>query len=197
VNDRQRIQIALVAAERLAMLGRTLDTIGPDGRTVTARMRDSQGPLRGRSHEAPVRGANGSGPGSTAGDRALADERELDAQLAALGRCVGRLWRVVDGYGPPHFATASERKLLGLADETWCSSCLRVEGSDGRPRREPVAARPAGPTDVGGRLAEPQNLCQWCYRCVLDWGRLPNPEELQRHHSGQRVPWPSDVPRPA
>lgn len=197
MNDRQRIRLAQSAGDRLTLLGAALNQIGPDGNTVMGRMRDAQGPLRGRSYESPARpaGSTGIAPGLSH-DAALRDETDLDAGLEIIAKTLARLWAVITNYPPAHLATAAERRSLGLGDGPWCSSCARVEGPDGGPRREPTRGDLANPTDVEGRLAEPAWLCRWCYGAVRDWGRVPTLDEVARHARGSRVSWPDDVARP-
>jgi hypothetical protein len=198
VNDRQLLALTKAGADRLALLAQVLDTVGPDGLTVIARMRDAQGGLRARDYEAA--GGNGrrdvTPGGAIRPDRALADERELVTGIETAIRAINRTWSIVANYPPAHRATAAERAALGLGDGPWCASCARVNGSDGAPRCEPIHPNLTGPTDVEGRLAEPLVLCTWCYRCVRDWGRVPTMSEVDRHHRGARVRWPDDVPRP-
>lgn len=197
MNDRQRIRLADVAAQRLASVARVLDAIAPDGTTVMGRIRDAQGPLRGRSYSAPTRSGTDQPMPSLAGDRALADERDLDRALEGAAVAINRAAGVLAAYPPAHPASAAERRALGLGDGPWCTSCARVEGADGQPRREPIHEGLLGATDVDGRLDEPCLLCRWCYGCVRDWGRVPTVAEVARHARGQRVAWPADVPRPA
>jgi hypothetical protein len=197
VNDRQRIRLAALAAARLGSVANALDAIGPDGNTVMGRMRDAQGPLHGRSYEAPARTGAGEGMAPSLGtDRALRDEADLDRALETAAKMINRVVAIVAGWPPPHAATATERASLGLGDGPWCVSCARVTGSDGAPRREPIRADLTNPTDVEGRLAEPAWLCRWCYGAVRDWGRVPTIDEAARHDRGLRVAWPDDVPRP-
>lgn len=201
MNDRQRITLAAAAADRLAGIGRALDAVGPDGLTVMARMRDAQGALRAQSYDAPThRGQPGGSapPGALAPDRARYDQHDLDEALAAIARHVNRAVAIVAAYPPPHAATAAERRLLGLDDGPWCTSCARVEGADGAPRREPAVVGTAGEllADRDGNVVDAV-LCRWCRGCLTDWGRTPTVDEAQRHARGQRVNWPADVPKPA
>jgi hypothetical protein len=193
MNDRQRIQLAAAAGDRLALLARALDHIGGDGLTVLARIRDAQGPLKGRSYEAPVSSGQPDTPpaGSFRPDRAMADERDLDDALRTATSAVIRAWAIVGSYPPARPASAEDRRRLGLSDGPWCASCARTSTADGQPRREPIRADLVGPTDVGGRLAEPVALCAWCYGCVRDWERLPTVDDVARHHAGQRVMRPA------
>lgn len=201
MNETRRITLATAAADRLAGVARALDTIGPDGTTVIGRMRDAQGMLRAQTYEAPTRRgqSGGSAPaGVFASDRARYDEHDLDEALAGIARHVNRAVDIVNAYPPPHPATAAERRALGLADGPWCTSCARVEGADGAPRREPAVVGSGGELliDRAGNVVD-ANLCRWCRGVLADWGRTPTPDEAARHARGQRVAWPADVPRPA
>lgn len=200
MNDRQRIQLAAVIANRTAAVGRVLDTVGSDGRTVIARMRDAQGGLRAKSYEGTpgtVR-RDASFLATVRGDQAAADERELDLALTRLARDTNTLVTIIERYPVPKVPRV-DRRGLGIVGPTAlaCANCAGIEGPAGGPRFEPVRSDLAGPTTVGGRLDEPVLLCAWCYGCVRDWGRVPTPAELERHHRGLRVSWPDDVERPA
>ncbi len=198
MNDRQRIRLAALAAERLGAVAVALDGVADDGSTVLGRLRDAAGPLRGRSYE-PT-GRSGTGPSdlpSLRGDRALRDEADLDRSLEAAAKAINRIVGIVNAWPAPHAATADERRRLGLGDGPWCTSCARVPGADGQPRRESVFAGLSGEVlVVDGELVEAPALCQWCYRASKDWGRAPTLAEVSRHARGQRVAWPADVPRP-
>jgi len=199
MNDRQRIQLAGATGDRSALLAQVLDVVSQDGTTVMGRMRDAQGGLRARQYDATQSGGRRrdttfAGMGA---DRALADERELDQCIEAAARSINRAWAIAASYPPAHVATAGERRSLGLGDGPYCESCARTNRGDGSPRQEPIRPDLSGPTDVGGRLPMPALLCDWCYRAVSDWNRLPAPDEVERHHTRGRVPWPDDVPRPA
>lgn len=88
-------------------------------------------------------------------------------------------------------------ELLTLAKGSpGCDNCAQTTGPSGQPRWEPIKANLARRTDVDGRLPRAVHLCRWCYDHVILWDRLPTIAELELHHSGRRVPWPDDVPRP-
>jgi hypothetical protein len=197
MNDRQRIQLASALAHRAGLLAQVLDRV-VDGSTALGRMRDAQGGLRARRYDTTRSGARRDSTFAGIGvDAAVTDERDLDECLTTAARVITRAWSIVANYPPAHEPTVAERRALGLGDGPHCSSCARTSRADGAPRQEPIRADLTGPTDVGGRLAEQVLLCDWCYRAVVDWGRLPTPEEVERHHTRGRVPWPDDVPKPA
>jgi hypothetical protein len=198
VNDRQRIRLAAVAAERLASVAAVLDGVAGDGSTVFGRLRDAQGPLRGRSYEATPRRGASTELAPLIADRALRDEDDLDRALETAAKAINRITGIVAAYPPPHPATAEERRTLGLGDGPWCTSCARVPGADGQSRREPVHVGVAGEVvmSLDGQLIEAPALCRWCYGCWRDWARIPTVAEVERHAHGLRVNWPADVPRP-
>lgn len=111
----------------------------------------------------------------------------MDDALAALGRAV-RLAALYPERDPADL-------LILAKGDPGCESCARTQGPRGK-RWEPIDPQLSGRTTVAGRLARPVYLCAWCYRRVLLWERLPTIEELELRHSGKRVPWPADVPRP-
>lgn len=102
-------------------------------------------------------------------------------------------------YPPPHHADDDDRAALARINgrEPCCANCARLRRDDGQPRWEPIDSRLRDATTVGGRLDEAVLLCVWCVERVRAWGRLPNVAELERHHRGERVPWPADVAKPA
>ena len=200
MNDTQRIQLAHAAGRRLELLATALDTVGADGLTVMARLRDLQGNLRAKSYEnAPAARHDATFAGLGKGDPAVTDERDLDAALTRLARDINTAWRIVARYPVPARPDPVDRSGLGLIgpSDNACANCATIEGEAGGPRFEPTRSDLAGPTTVGGRLEVPMALCAWCYGCVRDWGRVPNTDELTRHHQGKRVGWPADVERPA
>jgi hypothetical protein len=124
---------------------------------------------------------------------------EIARLLVTLRAHIDSLARLVSLYPPPHAAGAGDRLALSRVNariEPGCGSCARLSGALG-PRWEPVHPQLAEPTYAGGRLPQPMWLCRWCYDALLAWGRLPSVKELTRHHAGQRVPWPTDIPRPS
>lgn len=197
MNDRQRIQLAKALAGRMADIARKLDTI-ENNTTLIGRMREQQGNLRARAYDgAPVRfGTDVVGGTATAmTDQAVLDEEHLDLLLKRLAHNTNIAVTIINRYPVPRRPTATDRADLGLVrSDPGCENCARTEAAAGGPRWEPP--RTATPTTVEDRLEEPALLCDWCYQRVRAWGRLPTPAELDRHHRGDRVSWPSDVPRP-
>jgi hypothetical protein len=75
------------------------------------------------------------------------------------------------------------RRDLAGDNEARCRSCERTEVAPGVRRCEKVHRR----TDGGGVYPEPVPLCSWCYRFIFDAERAPTVDELEKHHSGQKV----------
>lgn len=117
---------------------------------------------------------------------------EFDQALNDASAALGRALRLAALY-----PSRDVHALITLAKgDPGCESCSRTTGPSGLPRWEPVRSNLSRRTAVGGRLARPVYLCRWCYDAVALWDRLPTVEELTLRHSGRRVPWPADVPRP-
>jgi hypothetical protein len=119
----------------------------------------------------------------------------ITTALLALSRCL----ELAALYPPPHVADEEDRAALARINgraEPGCQNCARLTLEDGQRRWEPIDPRLSEATTVGQRLTEALLLCSWCVDRTRAWGRLPTPEELRRHHAGQRVPWPDDVERP-
>lgn len=203
MNDRRRVERLRRTAGRLGLLAAEFDAIKADT-TLLGRIRDAMAGTQAQRFDAQRSGPTVPDPTFVAAargvDPASRDLVELDRICNQLVALVDSAWVIVDRYPPPRSATASDRLALDRENrrgDDGCRNCARIEGERGGPRWSPVHPARLGPTDVGGRLAEPALLCRWCYERVEAWGRLPSPAELQRHHRGQRVPWPADVPRPA
>lgn len=196
MNDRQRIQLAKAIATRAHHIAQALDAIDRET-TLMSRMRELQGNLRARNYEGTVvrYGTDVTVTQVVATDQAVLDEQHLDLLLQRLAHNINMAIAIVERYPVPHRATAVDRNGLGLVrSDPGCENCARTESPAGGPRWEPP--RTTTPTTVEDRLPAPTLLCDWCYQRVRAWGRLPTPPELERHHRGDRVPWPSDVPRP-
>jgi hypothetical protein len=200
VNDRQRIRLAQAVATRSDLLAKVLDAT-KDGTTVIGRIRDAQGGLRARAFDGATKTMrhDATFAGVLTGDQAVVDERHLDEAIKAAAVAVNRAWEILARYPVPHRATDADLLALGKLNakqEPGCENCARVRSPAGGPRWEPPRAGQAGPTFVGGRLDHPMLLCEWCYSCVRRWGRVPSELELEKHHRGDVVPWPTDVRRP-
>lgn len=199
LSNRRLAQVAHATADDLSELCAAID------HGLLARIVDAQaGPPAGRFDRSSPRGG-GAGSDPT-GDAAL---RRVDATAvhrAELGRCllraraaIGRARQLADRYPEARAAGVGERAELARANgryEPGCGSCARLHVAPGVARWEPRDSRYAGPTTVAGRLAEPMVLCVWCHDRTAQWGRLPTVDELEAHHEGRRVRWPTDVPRP-
>lgn len=204
MNDHQRSMAAMEAALTLRSIAVRLAERDQRGETVVDRMRAAQGQMRAATYDAVGSSSTISDPTSTGRgvrrDRATADLRHLDSAFDALKRSVERVTLILDAYPVARTVNQLDRlelDRLNLTPEPGCANCARVDGPLGGPRWEPVDLRVAEPTDCGGKLAAPVWLCSWCRnRCDL-WGRLPSKAELNKHHRGERVPWPKDVERPA
>jgi hypothetical protein len=203
MNDRRRIERVRRAAGRLGEFAARLDSTVGDS-TLLGRMRDAQGGTQAQRFDAQRSGPTVPDPTAAAAlrgaDPATRDLVRLDRICNRLVALIEEAWDIADRYPPPRSATETDRLALERENsrgEDGCQNCSRIEGERGGPRWSPVHSGITWPTDVGGRLAEPMLLCRWCYGRVAEWGRVPSPSELQRHHRGQKVPWPADVPRPA
>jgi hypothetical protein len=128
-------------------------------------------------------------------DPAAAHLAEIRSHVTAAHRILDRAHAIARQYPPVRVAGDAERAMLGEAEVPHCASCARIPGPDGQGRWEPAWPALASPTSVKGRLTEALWLCSWCYGRVRQWGRLPVPAELELHHQGKRVVWPSDVER--
>jgi hypothetical protein len=117
---------------------------------------------------------------------------ELDQAVADATVALGRALRLAGLY-----PARDAHQLVVLAKgEPGCESCARTKGPAGTPRFELIHPKLMRRTNVAGRLARPLYLCRWCYDHTELWDRLPTIDELELRHSGRRVPWPDDVPRP-
>lgn len=199
LSNRQIAHAAHAAADDLGELCAAIDH-GLLARIVEA----EAGPPAGRFDRSSARGG-GAGSDPT-GDAALRRVDASGAHRAELARCVlrargaiRRARQLAAGYPEARAAGAGERAELARVNgrgEPGCGSCARLQVAPGVPRWEPRDSRFAGPTSVAGRLAGPMVLCVWCHDRVAQWGRLPTVDELEAHHEGRRVRWPTDVPQP-
>jgi hypothetical protein len=76
--------------------------------------------------------------------------------------------------------TVKDRKDVAKANEPGCEVCARSD------KWVPTHSG-IGPTTVAGRLDREYLLCSWHYAWVGSSGRLPEPDEEQRHQAGKRV----------
>lgn len=173
-----------------------------DKLTPLERLRTQQGSLRAASYDgARAKVSTPSDPtGNMPSDAASRDLRQLDIALEGIELHLRKIEAVLDTYGPARAANELDRLALArlnIVPMAGCDNCSRIEGPKGGPRWEPADTRNPHPTTAGGVLAEPMVLCSWCRNRLDLWGRLPSERELERHHRGDRVPWPQDVPRPS
>lgn len=170
---------------------------------VLQRMDEQVGGLRATRFDAPVRGAGRADPTQSLAmsqrDLALVHLAEFDhAVLDALG-ALRRAAELVSLYPPPRVADAADRAALERINgrQPGCQNCAQLIMDSGAQRWEPIDSAMSDATTVGGILDEALLLCQWCRKRTAAWKRLPTIAELERHHRGERVAWPRDVPRPS
>lgn len=203
VNDAARRRSALTSAERLMSIAVEMaERDVSDRLTPLERLRTHQGTLRAASYDGarPQVSTPSDPTGSMPSDAASRDLRKLDRALEGIELHLRQIEAVLDAYGPARVANELDRLALArlnVQPVAGCGNCARVEGANGGPRWEPADTRNPHPTTAGGALAEPMVLCSWCRNRLDLWGRLPSERELERHHRGDRVPWPADVPRPS
>lgn len=196
-NNRETFDLACRLADTVAALQSALYS------GVLQRIAEAEGGLTAGRFEALGAGSGHSdttaswalrGAGMAAGHRG-----ELANALGAARAAVEAAVAVAALYPPPRVADDADRAALARLNgrEPCCENCASVRRPDGTSRWEPIDSRLQEATTVGGRLAVPKLLCVWCVERVRAWGRLPSTTELERHHAGQRVPWPDDVERSA
>jgi hypothetical protein len=171
---------------------------------VLQRMAEHEaGPVAARFEAVSARGSGHSdltaGTAMAGADFASKHTAELAEALRAASHWLAAALTVAKLYPPPRAADAEDRAALERINgrEPCCANCARTRREDGQPRWEPIDSRLKDATTVGDRLPEPMALCVWCVDRTRAWGRLPTADELNRHHRGERVPWPADVARPA
>jgi hypothetical protein len=133
-------------------------------------------------------------------DLAALHRSELERTLAAVRTRLRRCIDIARMYPEPRAADVADRAALARLnrmDERGCESCSRTTGPDNDPRFQPIYSRLSAPVLVDTEAGVTMWLCEWCWGAHRRWGRLPTLAELERHHAGQRVDWPADVPRPA
>lgn len=137
-----------------------------------------------------VSGHTSSDPTATAAltpDTAQHDLNHILHNIAAARRTLDTALNLLHNY-TPRPPTEHERQRMATANEPHCESCARTEAAKGIPRWEPPLTQER--TTVAGHLSEPAWLCRWCYDHVSRSGCRPSVEELEQHHSGQRVRCP-------
>jgi hypothetical protein len=171
---------------------------------VLQRMAEAEAGVTARRFDAV--GSSGTHTDATAtmalreGDFAVRHRAELAGAVVSALLAVDRALTLARLYPVPHIADAADRAALARLNgkfEPGCDNCARTRREDGMPRWVPIDSRLTDATTVNGRLERPQLLCVWCVEKVRAWGRVPTVDELDRHHRGERVPWPADVERPA
>jgi len=137
----------------------------------------------------PVAVSDPTGEAATTPGRVSLARQEIEQGLHAIHRVVERLvfnaaylTRTPESHREARKREETRKDLAG-ENESRCRSCERTETAPGVRRCEKVHRR----TDGGGVFAEPTPVCSWCYRFIFDTERLPTVEELEKHHSGQKV----------
>lgn len=119
-------------------------------------------------------------------DLARADEARLDTAITNLARTAEVVADIYLRWKPPSPADAAGlrtafAKLLSEG-EPGCEICARVDK---------WVAPHVDASDCKGNLPRPYRLCVWCWRWVLDTGRLPTRHELEQHHAGRKPKRPA------
>jgi hypothetical protein len=177
---------------RLATLADQL-AVAVDGGVLERMAEWSAGGLRARGSGSGRAGADPTGNAALAAGEDLADVHAR-AVVAAVEVALAKLTpveRIVRLYPKPRVPDEATRALLaalnGQPPAPGCANCARIPGAGGGLRWEPADTRLKHPTTAGDVLGEPQWLCRWCNDTTRRLGRLPTPEELARHHTGQRL----------
>lgn len=175
-----------IAALEIYKHYRTLDEAN---RTVIDRIIDAQnGNLTASVYDGDKITATGtSDPTAQAAmrpDNAAQHLHDLRTNLRAAHRNLTHVLAILNVY-TPRPPTDLERQRMADANEPHCESCARIEVANGVPRWEPPLTQER--STVAGALSEPSWLCRWCYDHVLQTGTKPSTDELDQHHSGQRV----------
>lgn len=113
-------------------------------------------------------------------DLAESHERELSNAIDKAFGAIARAVFIAHQYG----ATGGTYGGVKLNTTDGCQSCARTTLADGMKRWEPPFVESS---DVNGTLPRRMRLCRWCYRFVRERKRLPTPEEVDRHHRGERI----------
>lgn len=117
-------------------------------------------------------------------DQARKDELDLPRYIRRADAYLQLAVGLVNRY-TPRPPSSIERRNVEASNEPGCESCSRIEASKGVPRWEQPYTKE--PSTVTGILTEPKLLCDWCYRFVRNYGRLPYLREVRDHHDGKRV----------
>lgn len=131
-----------------------------------------------------TRPSDSTGDAAVLHDRASADRREHEADLLLIARAVRRMTDRSRRYRA-RSATEPERRNTSNDNDTGCDSCSRIEVVKGVRRWEPVFRNTVLSDST------PASLCSWCYGFTRDTGRLPDRNELEAHHRGERVKRPA------
>jgi hypothetical protein len=166
-----------------------LTRLDDDGHTLIERIRDAMnGQPRAACYDTDrVAGHTSSDPTATAAlthDPAAQDLRNLQHQMTQARRALEHAIAILHAY-TPRPPTEHERQRMATVNEPHCESCARVEVAKGIPRWEPPLTQEK--TTVSEHLVEPVWLCRWCYDHVAQTGAKPSTDEVEQHHSGQRI----------
>ena len=171
------------------LINTQLTRIDDDGHTLIERIKDAMnGQPRAANYDTDrVAGHTSSDPTATAAltpDPAAIDLRQLQHQMTQARRVLEHAITILHTY-TPRPPTEHERQRMATANEPHCESCARVEVAKGIPRWEPPLTQEK--TTVTDLLGEPAWLCRWCWEHVSMTGHKPSTDELEQHHSGQRI----------
>jgi hypothetical protein len=126
------------------------------------------------------------GEAATRHDPATHSLRQIRRDATTIASAVERIIREFERYAarPANAYERAQTREAGRNDDPGCSSCARLEVSQGIARWEPV--------DCSVRLGdELVPVCRWCRSWVKDTGVLPDRRVLQDHHDGKRVRRPA------
>lgn len=113
-------------------------------------------------------------------DPVAAEIRQLDRVLNRLHADALWLARLVDRW-TPHAPTSRDLADVARANSEPVPECWLM-------RRHTDTFEPAHcATTIGGLLDTERHVCRWVYDFARRQGRLPTPEECQRHAAGQTV----------
>lgn len=117
-------------------------------------------------------------------DHAKIHLAELQRAIHTAHSSLERALAIVHTY-TPRPPSALDRARMADANDPRCECCAQLDVADGMPRWEPPVTSTR--STVSGRLTEPAWLCRWCYDHVAQTGVKPTVDELDQHHSGQRI----------